>query len=84
MACDNGSVQLGAEVHVDPGACYECQSFPGTVTGPPFVVVGVGQLCLNFATDEAICELIDALALAAQELVKVTAACRVPAGAGVV
>ncbi len=56
---------------------------PPPLTGPAFVVVGVGQLCLNFATDEAICELIDALALAAQELVKVTTPGRVPAGVGV-
>lgn len=60
------------------GARYEVCSFPGTSSGQPFVVLGVGDLCVFFDSDEAICELIDALAVAAQELVTATGR---PAGA---
>lgn len=63
-----GRTQLGAELHVDPGAGYEVRCFPGLTSGRPFVVLQVGELCLFFDADEAVCEFIDALAKAAQLL----------------
>ena len=79
MGCENVGVQLAADLHVNPGARYEVCSFPGTSSGQPFVVLGVGDLCVFFDTEEAICELIDALTVAGQELVIAIGRQRVPA-----
>ena len=72
MGCDHTRTQLGADVRIDPGAAYEACAFPGAATGRPFVVLCVGELSLFFESDEAICEFIDALSVAAQELVVAT------------